>query len=93
MSVRLWRRPDKGYLLIVADGEDVEALGGPRRYVAVHRLAAVAWGVLDGLDDPREVHHVDVVPAHTAEANLVALDADEHGRLTRENAAERRVEA
>lgn len=31
---------------------------GPKDvYEYVHRLAALAWGILDGIDDPREVHH------------------------------------
>ena len=32
---------------------------GSDRYVYVHRLAAVAWRILDGLGDPRDVHHID----------------------------------
>lgn len=30
---------------------------GRDEYCYVHRLAAVAWGILDGLDDERHVHH------------------------------------
>lgn len=54
--------------------------GGRERYVYVHRLAAVAWGILDGLDDPRHVHHVNHVKWDNREENLEARLPDEHGR-------------
>lgn len=81
MTVRVTRRGDgKGYLIVAVDGDDVEGVG--RRFVAVHRLAAYAWDVLDGLDDDREVHHRDRAPDHNAEANFEALPPEEHGRVT-----------
>lgn len=49
------------------------------QYVYVHRLAAVAWGVLDGLDDPRHVHHVDGIEWLKVEDNLEARDPVRHG--------------
>lgn len=79
-----------GYVYLRADGDDVSGVGP--RYVAIHRLASLAWGLIDSLDDPREIHHIDGVPTHNAEQNLEALGSDEHGRLTREQ-VERRVEA
>jgi hypothetical protein len=89
MSVRFTYRADgKGHALVVVDGEDVDGVG--RRYVAAHRLAAVAWGVLESFDDPREVHHVDVVPCHNSECNLEALKPEQHARVTNRNARERR---
>jgi hypothetical protein len=36
---------------------DTDPHSATERPVYIHRLAAVAWGVLDGLDDPRHVHH------------------------------------
>lgn len=94
MTVRFDRHA-KGYGLVVVDGEDTE--DGRRRYVSEHRLAAVAWGVLEGLDDPREVHHrgelveeLTGVPCLTAEGGLEALEPEDHARLTREQEQERR---
>ena len=52
---------------------------GRDRYVYVHRLAAVAWGILDGLDDPRHVHHVVPIRWYTTEDNIEAVDPPEHG--------------
>ena len=67
--------------------------GSRERPVYVHRLAAVAWGILDGLDDEREVHHevpeawrsVDDtedagIPWLQAEACLSAHEPAEHAR-------------
>lgn len=51
---------------------------GRERYVYVHRLAAVAWGILDGLDDPRHVHHVNGVKWFNTEDNLEARQPDRH---------------
>jgi len=51
---------------------------GRERYVYVHRLAAVAWDVLDGLDDPRHVHHVNGVEWCNTEDNLEARDPVSH---------------
>jgi hypothetical protein len=55
---------------------------GREQYVYVHRLAAVAWGILDGLDDPRHVHHERAIPWYNAEDNLRAVEPDRHGRVT-----------
>ena len=81
----------KGYLLLRVDGDEVERVGP--RFLAVHRLAAYAWGDLDGLDDPREVDHLDAVPCHNSEANLDAVEPEDHGRRTRRRAQERRGDA
>jgi hypothetical protein len=86
-----YRSDGKGHLLIRADGDDVEGVGP--RFVQAHRLAAIAWGELDSLDDPREVDHLDSVPCHNAQENLDAVDDATHGRRTRERAAERRASA
>jgi hypothetical protein len=51
---------------------------GRERYVYVHRLAAVAWGILDGLDDPRHVHHINGVPWCNTEDNFEAVDERTH---------------
>lgn len=53
----------------------VEQAGG--RPVYVHRLVAVAHDVLDGLDDPRHVHHT-VHPWVNSAAALEAVDAADH---------------
>jgi hypothetical protein len=66
-----------GYPLLVADG--VDTASGERRCVSLHRLAAVAWGVLDGLDDSQEVHHRSGVQCETAEGVLEALSPEQHG--------------
>ena len=52
--------------------------GDGERYVYVHRLAAVAWGILDGLDDDRHVHHRQSVGWLNTEANLEARDPVRH---------------
>ena len=80
-----------GYLLVRVDGEDSEGVGP--RFVAAHRLAAVAWGVLDGLADDREVHHIDGCPLHNSETNLDAHEPERHGRITAEQVRKRRGEA
>jgi hypothetical protein len=72
---------------VSATGEGYEYVadpdaGGPERPVYIHRLAAVAWGELDGLDDPRHVHHVTPVPWLNTEANLRAEEPDRHARIT-----------
>lgn len=91
MALRFTTHGSKGYSLLAVDGDDVE--GPHSRFVAVHRLAAVGWDVLDGLDDPREVDHIEEVPWWNAKQNCQALDSVEHGRKTRERAADRRAEA
>jgi hypothetical protein len=58
-------------------------------YVYVHRLAAVAWDVLDDLDDPRHVHHERSVPWFNAESNLRAEWPDDHARVTVEQSQRR----
>lgn len=68
--------------------------GSEERYVYTYRLAAVAWGILDGLDDPREVDHAELAhPMVTAEWNLEAVEPETHGRRTRarESARKRRT--
>jgi len=80
-----------GYLMVEVPPEDHS--GTRPRYVAVHRLVATAHGLLDGLDDPREVHHLDGCPVHNSVANLDSMDPREHGRLTRQQAEERRRSA
>lgn len=52
---------------------------GRERYVYVHRLAAVAWGILDGLDDSRHVHHRNGIEWCTTEENIEAVDPRPHG--------------
>lgn len=75
-------------------GHEYVSETGPRdgeRPVYIHRLAAVAWGLLDGLDDPRHVHHAVPVewlddadtraagiPWLTTESTLIAEDPSEH---------------
>ena len=69
-------------LLTSADGYRYICVGHPSdgdaAVVPEYRLAAYAWGLLDGLGDSREIHHVDRCRAHTAEGNLVALSRDDH---------------
>lgn len=48
------------------------------RPVYVHRLVAYAHGLLDGLDDPREVHHTDGNPWLNSPENLQAVEHVEH---------------
>lgn len=62
-----------GYRML-SDGRPGDATG----WVYEHRLTAYAWGLLDGLDDDRQIHHVDHAPAHSAEDNLVAVGLERH---------------
>jgi hypothetical protein len=65
---------DEGYrYLAVGHPSDEDVV-----VVSEHRLAAVAWGLLDGLGDEREIHHIDRCKAHTSESNLAAYSRDEH---------------
>jgi hypothetical protein len=57
--------------------------------VLEHRLAAVAWGLLDGLDDPREIHHVDEMTTVTAEWAIEAVTRADHVERHVEEALER----
>lgn len=52
---------------------------GRERYVYVHRLAAVAWDILDGLDDDRHVHYALGVEWATLEDEIEARDPVRHG--------------
>lgn len=89
--MKLHTRTDKGHELLRITPEHHD--GRATRYVSVHRLAAVAWGLLDGMDDPREVHHITEVGWLNAESNLEALPPQEHARRTRRREYERRQEA
>lgn len=91
MTVTVTHRGDgKGYLLIRADGRDVEGVG--RRYVPVHRLVCYGHGLIEDLGDEREVHHRDGVPCNNGVSNLEPLPPEKHGEITAEQ-VERRVEA
>jgi hypothetical protein len=71
-----------------ATGECYEYVADPEatveRPVYIHRLAAVAWGELDGLDDHRHVHHEDSCPWHNAEGNLSAVEPERHAVFSTE---------
>jgi hypothetical protein len=85
---RLHTRTDKGHELLRIPSEDHDGHG--TRYVAVHRLCALAWGELDSLSQPLEIHHEVEIGWYNAESNLQALEPRDHGRITRENARKRR---
>lgn len=71
---------------------DTDPHSATERPVYVHRLAAVAWGLLDGLDDPHHVHHdlsgwasddapeTAGVPWVNAQPVLEAETPDDHAR-------------
>jgi len=70
-----FRATGEGYAYVAASRPQ----DGRERPVYLHRLAAVAWGVLDGLDDPRHVHHCEwSIPWLNVEENLEAETPDEH---------------
>jgi hypothetical protein len=52
--------------------------GWTEQRVNVHRLAALAWGIIDTWDDPREVHHENEIPWDNREENLTALTTGDH---------------
>jgi hypothetical protein len=77
--MRVETRPGDGYERIRAwDSQE-----GRERYTYVHRLSAVAWGILDGLDDERHVHHGRPIPWLNTEGNLFAVDPTYHGSIER----------
>ena len=51
---------------------------GVERPVYLHRLAAVAWGILDSLADDEHVHHEILIPWYNVEENLTAVQPDDH---------------
>ena len=70
-----FRATGEGYAYVAATTPH----DGRERPVYLHRLAAVAWGVLDGLDDPRHVHHSEwSIPWLNVEENLAAEEPDDH---------------
>jgi len=72
-DVRLWTSA-AGYRYISVEHPD----DGSVDVISEHRLAAVAWGVLETLGDSQEVHHSDRCKANTAESNLVACSREDH---------------
>lgn len=90
MSVRFVTHSTKGYSLVEASGDDSPDPAGARRYISIHRLAAFAWGELEDVLAEEEIHHCIPCPWYNAEENLLALPSDEHARITREQAQERR---
>jgi len=87
MSVELTHRGDrKGHLLIKAAGEDTDTSGprGGRRYIAVHRLVAYANRLIDSPGDDLQIHHVDGIPIRNGWENLIPLEPEIHGEVTRE---------
>lgn len=88
-AAALERSPDRA-LRFRSTGEGYEYVSdrtphdeGGERPVYIHRLNAVAWGLLDGLDDPRHVHHRTSIPWLNTEDNLEAIDPSDHARVTR----------
>lgn len=77
----------RGYEEIRPRGRD-----GAGRGVKNHRLLAYAWGLLDGLDDPREVDHRVECRFLNIESNLQAVEPDAHGRRTRHREQQRRLD-
>jgi hypothetical protein len=73
-----WWHDVNGYKFIRHEGQTV----------AHHRLIAYAYGMIDSLDDPREVDHIDTQPGIDYEAGLQALSERDHATITR--ARERR---
>lgn len=43
-----------------------------------HRLVAYAHGLIDDLDDPRQVHHLDGCPFLNSPENLLPIGHEEH---------------
>lgn len=74
-SALRFRATGEGYEYVT----DVRPEEGERP-VYIHRLTAVAWDVIDGLDDPRHVHHEVSVPWFNTEENLSAELPDDHAR-------------
>lgn len=58
------------------------------RRIALHRLDAYAWGIIDDLGTDLEIDHVVPFPSLNIEENLEAVEPTDHGRRTR--ARERR---
>jgi len=82
VTVRLVPHHSKGYRLLRVDAEDTA--GDHPRFVAIHRLVALAHGELDALNQPLDVHHLDKLRDRNGPENLEALPSEDHGRVTRE---------
>jgi len=72
-DVRLWTSA-AGYRYISVK----HPTDGSVDVISEHRLAALAWGLLESLGDEREIHHSDRCKTHTAENNLEAMPRVEH---------------
>jgi len=72
----------RGYQFVI----DPDAPRAQARKVAVHRLVAYAYGMIDILDSPLEVDHVNRCKTDNRPANLEAVEPEEHGRRTRQRA-------
>lgn len=55
---------------------------GTRATVYVHRLAGVAWGVIDSIYDEQHVHHPIPIPWLNTEWNLEGVPPDEHNSIS-----------
>lgn len=69
-----YRMTGEGYEYLT----DTDPHSGTERPVYVHRLCGIAWGVLEGLDDPNHVHHEESISWLNIEANLSAKDPRDH---------------
>jgi len=58
-----------------------------------HRLVAYAHGIIDSLDDPRDIHHIDGCRTNNGAANLEAVDPSDHVQITVANAKARKARA
>lgn len=67
--------------------------GSDERGLRHHRVIAYAYGMLDSLDDSREVDHLIPIRWLNYEANLEAVDPADHGRRTRSRETARKAAA
>lgn len=65
---------------VAGDGYEHYRLGN--RTMAHHRLLAYAWGIIDSLDDPRDIDHQTPLRWLNIEENLEPEGTDTHPIIT-----------
>lgn len=71
-EISVWTSSDGYRYIRVGPARDPEGV------IAEHRAAAFAWGLIDGLDSEREIHHSDGIKCLTSEEQLEALEREDH---------------
>ena len=74
-----------------ADGYSCIRVDG--KLYSTHRAIGVAFGLLDGMDDPRDIDHIDVNPSNNCLSNLRAATRSQNIQHSYDTNIERRSNA